>query len=413
MKNASFHNWFETISQTSLSPHDFFYQFIEFLNQHDFHIKRVTLGSRPLHPEVEAQVFSYLHQDFSGEPARNINPALLRKKEYIYENAQIQHVLFGLGVEVDKGFKNSPIPIALKTQKSIRIQIWNNNENPFPIIGDLRKANMTEYFLLPLPHEGKMIAFMSFASSRPQGLSDEQVEELTRMCIYFSMKWASFQQKEIIESLLSLYLGSETGKNVLNGNIKRGNLESLEAIIWFSDIRGYTHLSSHYPSAQVIQWLNEYYEEQISIIHGFGGEVLKLLGDGILAVFPTTKERKILTTARRAVIASIRSLEKIKISNRSKKEQGIPEIQHGIALHRGNVKYGNIGSKDRLDFTIIGHDVNLTARICSLCSSYQKDIILSEQISKLLPGQVKLLAEKVQLKGISKNHKIFVIEKPS
>lgn len=406
---SHFFQWISQVGNRITKAQDYVYEYIQFLNKYGFSIIRVSLGGSSLHPEVEAMGYNYTTKILKE---KNIsifdgNPYLIGTTNYVYPKGTVVNTRFKTGVQMAEQFKNSPIPQLWHKKEHIYIPIWATEEDAYPIIADLRELGATAYFAVPLTSFEGVQAYASFSSTREKGFSDSMLEDLTSITEVFGMGWHRFRLKDTMSSLLGLYLGPMTAPKVLSGKIRRGDVEELESIIWFSDIRGYSALSSQTDPNLLIEWLNLYYEDQIKNIHRFGGEVLKIMGDGMLAVFPTTQKNKMKTIARRSLLAAKKSLSLINECNAVRIRDGHIPLQHGIALHPGKVQYGNIGSNDRLDFTIIGNDVNLTARLSSLCGGLGEDILLSENMTDLLPGRTELVKENISLKGILKPQNIY------
>jgi adenylate cyclase len=406
---SNFFNWISQEGNRITKAQDYIYEYIQFLNTYGYSIIRVSLGGSSLHPEVEATGYNYTTKILEQRTISNIdgNPFLIGMTNYVYAKGTVINTRFKTGVQMAEQFQNSPIPQLWIQKEKIHIPIWKTNEDPYPVISDLRQLGATAYFAMPLMGFEGVQAYASFSTTRQEGFSDSMIEDLIGMTEIFAMGWHRFRLKDTMSSLLGLYLGPMTAPKVLSGKIRRGDVEELESIIWFSDIRGYSALSSQTDPYVLIDWLNQYYEDQIKNIHRFGGEVLKIMGDGMLAVFPTTQKNKMKTIARRSLLAAKKSLDLLRRCNEIRVRDGHKPLQHGIALHPGKVQYGNIGSNDRLDFTIIGNDVNLTARISSLCGSLQEDVLVSEEMTKLLPGRTELVKEDVILKGIIKSQNIY------
>lgn len=407
---SQFFNWISKEGNRITKAEDYIYEYIQFLNRNGFSIIRVSLGGSSLHPEVEAMGYNYTTKILEAQTISNLdgNPYLIGMTNSVYPNGTIIITRFKTGVQMAEQFQNSPIPQLWIKKEYIHIPIWKTKEDAYPVITDLRELGATAYFALPLTSFEGVRAYASFTTTRENGYSDSMIEDLVGMTEIFGMGWHRFRLKDTMSSLLGLYLGPMTAPKVLSGKIRRGDVEELESIIWFSDIRGYSALSGQTDPHVLIGWLNEYYEDQIKNIHYFGGEVLKIMGDGMLAVFPTNQKNKLKTIARRSLLAAQKSIQLIEKCNVARIQDGHVPFRHGVALHPGKVQYGNIGSNDRLDFTIIGTDVNLTARISSLCGSLDENILLSEEMSYLLPGRTKRVKEGAELKGITKPQNIYV-----
>ncbi len=201
-------------------------------------------------------------------------------------------------------------------------------------------------------------------------------------------------------NLLSTYVGRNAGSRILGGQIQLGDTDSLQAVIWFSDLRGFTALAQRVGPAAVIRALNELFGCQIPAIEAQGGEVLKFIGDGLLAIFPfdpavgASEER-----CRAALSAVTASFANLAIQNAAR--AGVDElpIDFGVALHLGEVSYGNIGGANRLDFTCIGPSVNLAARLETLTSKLGRKVVLSEAFARLAAIPVEPLGQ-FDLKGV-------------
>jgi len=201
---------------------------------------------------------------------------------------------------------------------------------------------------------------------------------------------------------LSTYVGQHSGERVLSGRIFKGDVETIHAAIWFSDLRGFTEMSGRKTAKEMIGVLNEVFECQVPAIEKHGGEVLKFIGDGLLAIFPIKdpSENKArcdaaLTAGREALAA----LEALNAKNQT-------ALRLGLALHVGDVEYGNIGGASRLDFTAIGAAVNTAARLEGIASKANRALVLSEDVAKIVGGSLEDLGE-FDLKGIQGARRVF------
>jgi len=205
-------------------------------------------------------------------------------------------------------------------------------------------------------------------------------------------------------TLLDTYVGQQSGGRVLEGQITRGSGETIRAVIWLCDLRGFTGLSEMLPREALIDLLNAYFGPMCDAVSAHGGEVLKFIGDAMLAIFPI--EADAAATCANAMIAAERAKVALSAENRRRTEAGLPRIEYGLALHVGDVMYGNIGSDTRLDFTVIGPAVNLTARIESMCRQLSRQILLSSDFVELGGVAANSLGS-FSLKGVAANQQIF------
>src|SRR5262249_31761222 len=175
------------------------------------------------------------------------------------------------------------------------------------------------------------------------------------------------------------YLGRGAAQRVLSGRIMRGVADRIDAVIWFSDLQGFTRITDSAPE-QIIPLLNDYADVIVSVIHAKGGDVLKLIGDGILAIF-TAADRAHACAA--ALAAAMTARSKVAALNERRGRDGLPVTDMYLGLHAGEVFYGNIGSTERLDFTVLGPAVNETSRIAAMCRSVEQPVLVSEAFAKV------------------------------
>jgi len=246
----------------------------------------------------------------------------------------------------------------------------------FPFLGKLRGEGFTDYLATPLHFTNGEIHVASWAARQPAGFTDEDVGALTAVARPLARLVEIRSLRRTEATLLETYIGRQAGARVLAGHIRRGDTESIHAAIWLSDLRGFTSLADRLPPRELTALLNRYFDCQVPAIEARGGEVLKFMGDGLLAIFPTADDgparvcAAALAAAREAR-ANILALERKAAARRS---AGLP---FSLALHVGEVLYGNVGGGRRLDFTVIGPAINLTARLERLARELGRSIITS------------------------------------
>jgi adenylate cyclase len=201
-------------------------------------------------------------------------------------------------------------------------------------------------------------------------------------------------------NLLDTYVGHNAGERILAGHIQRGEVEPIHAVLWFSDLRGFTSLAAKLDAGALIRALNELFECQVPAIEKRGGEVLKFMGDGLLAIFPIKSGgRSVAELCDAALDAADEAHGALAALNRRRAQAEELPLEFGLALHVGEIAYGNIGGAGRLDFTVIGPAVNLAARLEGLTSKLGKRIVLSEQFAAATKRPVERLGE-FELKGV-------------
>jgi len=208
-------------------------------------------------------------------------------------------------------------------------------------------------------------------------------------------------------TLMETYLGRDAGQRVLSGRIVRGIAERIDAVVWFSDLRGFTRITDTAPE-QAIPLLNEYSDVIVSAIHEHGGDVLKLIGDGTLAIF-TAEDRTHACSA--ALSAAIAVREGIHALNERREAHGKPVTDMYLGLHVGDVFYGNVGSHERLDFTVIGPAVNEVSRIAAMCRSVDQTVLMSSAFAGVAAVKRRLVSVgRYALRGVSHPQELFTFD---
>jgi adenylate cyclase len=286
----------------------------------------------------------------------------------------------------------------------------------FAQIGDL--ADRGHRHLLAFVHRfgeagtlGEMDCFYSYwVTRRHHGFSERELSALRDLVPVLGLAIKSAQQVDIARTLGRVYLGRDASEKVLRGRISRGVTERISAVLWFSDLRGSTAISESLAPDEIIPFLNDYAEASIEAVHEAGGDVLKLIGDGVLAIF--TGED--MTVARRAALsAEHRFRLNMKALNKRRSAAGRPITSAYVGLHVGEVFYGNIGSEDRLDFTVVGPAVNEVSRIASMCRSVDRALLVSSEFRADLDaaGRRYLVSTgRYALRGIGRAQDLYTVD---
>jgi adenylate cyclase len=245
----------------------------------------------------------------------------------------------------------------------------------YPVLHDLRADGVTDYFVAPLHFSSGEVHFSSWATRQPGGFTDAEIEAIERVIPPLARIGEIRAWYRVAGNLLTTYIGKNAGERVLAGHIRRGDTETIHAAIWLSDMRGFTTLADTLPPQQLVDLLNRYFDCQVPAIHEHDGEVLKYMGDGLLAIFPIGAERDFQTICAAALAAGMAARDNIAALRVA--DDG-PGLRFGLALHVGDVLFGNIGSGNRLDFTCIGPAVNLAARLEKLAGRLGRTILASQ-----------------------------------
>ena len=268
-----------------------------------------------------------------------------------------------------------------------------------PIEGLVRQG-ATDYLVQPVSLGPTVPSFVSYATARPGGFTDEELAILGEIHPAVASVIRLRSTRLTIGSVLRTYLGPNAAQSVQAGTVRRGHGEQIHAAIWFCDLRDFTVLSQVLPPDQMLQLLDDYFEAVAGPVADHGGEILKFIGDAMLAIFPA-EGCGAADAARRATAAAIAALERF--TTDVAQARGLTlgrELGMGLALHVGEVFYGNIGARDRLDFTVIGPAVNMAARVQGQCTAQKTPLLLSGELASLLQRDDLVHLEHVDLKGI-------------
>lgn len=345
-------------------------------------VSRITTGVPILHPLIFS--FSGLWQLDKGVTER----------------------LYRAGPTSAATMSNSPIRIAYEGGGPVRCDLAAPpREGEFAILDELRREGFTDYVVHPVPFADGSYKALSLATTRRGGFNRDELDLFEAMipAVAFNLEVQALNRTA--RTLLDTYVGRQSGGRVLGGQIRRGTGETIRAVIWLCDLRGFTNLSEALPRDTLIDLLNGYFGPMCDAVAGQGGEILKFIGDAMLAIFPIGADAS--ATCGAALVAAERAQAALADENLRRVAAGLPRIEYGLALHVGDVLYGNIGSDTRLDFTVIGPAVNLTARIESMCRQLDRPLLLSADFVQA--GGIAADSLGVfPLKGVGAAQEIFV-----
>ena len=274
----------------------------------------------------------------------------------------------------------------------------------FAVLTDLRARGATEYLALPVRSPFGFGPYMvTYVTDRSGGFTDREIADLRDLSECLSVLADMNSQRQIADNVLRAYLGAQTGPRVLAGDIRRGSGESIAAVIWSSDMRGFTALSDRAPSERVIAILNDLFDLQAKTISKHRGEILKFIGDGLLAIFPVAQPEDAGRSAADALAAARETIDTLQAIRADDAEAPLRIV---IALHYGTVIYGNIGSADRLDFTVIGPAVNLVSRAEAIAKSLDRPLVVTDDFAAVHRGTLQSLG-RYQLRGLDREHELF------
>jgi adenylate cyclase len=296
----------------------------------------------------------------------------------------------------------SPIPGVYESGQALRCRLDDPPKlSDFPALEALRAEGVTDYWVTPLIFSNGEVHVASWATRAPGGFSAAQLAGIERILAPLARVAEIHALRRTAINLLDAYVGHRSGERILAGAIRRGDTETIHAAIWLSDMRGFTPLADRLPSGQLLALLNRFFDCQITAIARHGGEVLKFIGDGLLAIFPVTGNE--LEVCAAALAAAEEASAAVAAIAATPAGEG---VRFGLALHLGEVEYGNIGGERRLDFTCIGPAVNLAARIEKLTGKLGYTILASSAFARLHPSPLRPLGE-FTLAGFARSEAVF------
>ena len=285
----------------------------------------------------------------------------------------------------------------------------------FPILEELEAAGASDYLVLLTPLSGDEAigdfdtVYSSWTTQHPDGFAAAQVAMIEGSLPTLCLALKSALTRGITDTLMRTYLGEDAGYRVLRGRIERGTAEAIEAVLWYSDLRGFTRIADTAPSETLLGLLNDYAACVVETLHAHDGQVLKFVGDGILAIFKLSDSR---AAGEQALDAAEALLARIDALNAERGAAGLPTSDIYLGLHLGEVLYGNVGSLERLDFTVVGPAVNEVSRIEGLCRNLDQRVLVSSDFAAGAPAARPRLVSlgRYALRGVSEPQELFTLE---
>lgn len=342
-------------------------------------LARISVMIWSLHPSIVGR--NYLWEKQSGEViSRHASFDMLENPAYV--NSPLRHVASGLG-----GVRQN-----LTTE---------NAEFSFPIMGDLKARGLTDYVAMPLPFSQGRTNVLSLTCDDPKGFTTADLGLVFECATAISRFYEVFALRENASALLETYLGKRTGARVLEGKIRRGDGDNIDAAILFCDLRNSSRLEEELGRTAYLDLLNRFFESTAEVINANQGEILKFIGDAVLAIFPAAGDH--LAACTHAVMASAQIADAMQ----TLKIPGVPEtLDCAIGLSFGNVTYGNIGSVERLDFTVTGKAANVASRLSDLGKQNGHRILATAELAEARPIKFQSIG-KLHIKGLGEELEAF------
>jgi adenylate cyclase len=318
--------------------------------------------------------------------------------------------------EAAERWRSNPFFRMLTEGESVmRRRIPAEGDLEFPMFAEYREASITDFLgiINRFAEDGAIgemdCVYSAWTTDRLEGFTDEEIGALKRLAPFLGLAVKSASLARIAATLVETYLGRDAGRRVLRGRIERGVADRIKTVLWFSDLRNYTRISETAPPEEIIPLLNDYADAVVSSIHEHDGDVLKLIGDGVLAIFPAEERSRACAAALDAAGAA---QEAVAALNARRFESGLPATEMYLGLHLGEVFYGNIGSKERLDFTVVGPAVNEVSRIAAMCRSVDQPILVSAAFAASVADNRRAFASvgRFALRGVGKPQELFTLD---
>ncbi len=368
-------------------------------------IARTQVFIDTLHPVHEGRLFRWGH-DPSEAPLMDYGRT--------GPNPLAPSGSYPLDLVAAERWRQSPFYKMVHTGEAfLRRRVTAASASEFVVLPELLAAGMTDYVAIITRFAADGVigemdgVYSSWATRTPGGFADTQIAALESIVPYLALAIKSISLARMTDTLMETYLGRDAGRRVLSGKIVRGIAERIDAVVWFSDLRGFTRITDTTPE-QVIPLLNDYFDVIVSAIKKYGGDVLKLIGDGTLAIFTAGDRMQACDMALAAALAARQGIAELK-KLRAQADKPVTDMYLG--LHVGEVFFGNVGSRERLDFTVVGPAVNEASRIAAMCRSLEQPVLISAAFADVGNLKQRLVSVgRYALRGVSHAQELFTLD---
>jgi len=312
------------------------------------------------------------------------------------------------GIETTPDYIGSPIQELADTGRPVRYRLDKLAPENHSILHELAAMGGTDYYATPMKVVHGRSPALTFMTDRPEGFRDSDIEKFHRLMDYIAPIAESHIGYGVSTTLLDTYLGRIVGEQILGGSIKRGDGREINAVLWFSDLRDFTGLNERMAPADLLELLNNYLQLVGDALKANGGEILKFIGDGVMAYFPAEDALFLPIVTNSAIAAAQRLIEDIEAANQARATGGHDPVRFGVGLHVGPVTFGNIGTEDRLDFTVIGPAVNRASRLENLTKQLGVPVLASAEFNAACTIPLKSLG-KHTLRGVPEPVEVFTL----
>ncbi|HTR87283.1 MAG TPA: adenylate/guanylate cyclase domain-containing protein [Reyranella sp.] len=312
------------------------------------------------------------------------------------------------GIENTPDYIGSPIEELVKTGRPVRYRLDGLTPDNHEILHRLAKGGGTDYYAVPVQVAYGRRPAVTFTTDRPGGFSESDLAKFHRLLDHLAPIAESHIGRRVSRTLLDTYLGRIVGEQILSGLIKRGDGQEINAVLWFSDLRDFTGLNERMAAADLIELLNNYLQLVGDALKAHGGEILKFIGDGVMAYFPAEDALFLPMVTNNAIAAAQQLIDDIAAANEARATGGHDPVRFGVGLHVGPVTFGNVGTEDRLDFTVIGPAVNRAARLEGLTKELGVPVLASAEFNAACTVPMKSLGRHT-LRGVPDPVEVFTL----
>ena len=346
-----------------------------------------------------------------GFTIRTIHPQLLAWGCY-WSRREGSRMFSGRhGTQNSDAYIGSPVQYVYENKQPYRRRLETLDEQRDPaLLHELRADGMTDYYGLPLWLGSGEINFMTTATAAPAGFSDDDLDRFEALANLLAPLLETIHARRMTLGLLDAFVGPRIGARILQGQVKRGDGERIEAAFWYSDLRGFTALSESLPAEQLLQLLNDYFENCADAAAARGGEILQFIGDAILIVFEIRRPQDERAVCESALDAAVDAFASIAVVNHRRRRAGLREIEFGLGLHLGTVTHANVGAPNRLAFNVVGPAVNKTARLQSMTKEAGVPLLLSKEFAAQVQRPIRSIGH-FDLRGVGGPQEMFTLEK--
>ena len=347
-------------------------------------LKRFTLGLQAIHPQWRTMGMEW------------------RRGEKVRQQARPH------GIEQSPAYIGSPVQELTETRRPVRYRLDKLTPKDHEVLHEIAALGGTDYYAVPMRLTYGRPPAVTFMTDRPEGFAESDLAKFHRLIDHLAPVAESHIGRRVATTLLETYLGRVVGEQILGGLIKRGDGQEINAVLWFSDLRDFTGLNERMAGAELLELLNNYLQLVGDALGAHGGEILKFIGDGVMAYFPAEDALFLPMVTANAIAAARRLTNDIEAANQARAAGGSEPLRFGIGLHVGPVMFGNVGTQDRLDFTVIGPAVNRAARLESLTKELGVPVLASAEFNAVCEVPLKSLG-KHALRGVPEPVEVFAL----